>query len=163
MSCSGTLENLQWFGKLCADKYEVTKQMIKNIGDELKYLGRTIRRTHGGYEWEGDDKHLRILQEEWGMLRCNTVNTPAEAARDATVGHSHPRDSLPLMEASAATKYRRAAARFNYVAQDRPDIAVAANQLARSMAAPREGDEKGIKRLIRYLVGSPRCVYVYQY
>ena len=65
--------------------------------------------------------------------------------------------------ATAATKYRRAAARINYVAQDRPDIAVAANQLARSMAVPREGDEKGIKRLIRYLAGSPRCVYVYRY
>ena len=56
-----------------------------------------------------------------------------------------------------ATTYRRSAARLNYLAQDRPDIAFAANFLARSMALPRVGDEVRMKRVIRYLKAHPRC------
>ena len=63
-----------------------------------------------------------------------------------------------------ATTYRRSAARLNYLAQDRPDIALAANFLARSMAHPRVGDEVRVKRVIRYLEAHPRCRlnFVYQ-
>ena len=54
-----------------------------------------------------------------------------------------------------ATTYRRSAARLNYLAQDRPDIAFAANFLARSMAHPRVGDEVRMKRVIRYIKAHP--------
>ena len=64
-----------------------------------------------------------------------------------------------LMGPEEARRYRRAAARVNYLAMDRPDIAVAANRLARTMARHNIGDERGVKRVIRYLAGSPRCVW----
>ena len=44
-----------------------------------------------------------------------------------------------------ATKFRRAVARLNYLALDRPDLCVAAGKLRRCMARPREGDEKRLK------------------
>ena len=68
------------------------------------------------------------------------------------------------MKSAEATSYRRGAARLNYLAQDRPDIAVAANVLARSMARPLVGDEVRLKRVIRYLKSHPRCrlKFVYQ-
>ena len=60
------------------------------------------------------------------------------------------------MQNLEATKYRRGVARINYLAQDRPDLAVAANLLARSMAHPKVGDEIKLKRVIRYLKSHPR-------
>ena len=70
------------------------------------------------------------------------------------------RDGLPPeMESEDAKKCRRAVAIVNFMAQDRPDLAVTANVLSRSMARPREGQELGIKRAIRYLNGAPRLCY----
>ena len=47
--------------------------------------------------------------------------------------------------------------RLNHLAQNRPDIAFAANFLARSMAHPRVGDQVRMKRVIRYLKAHRRC------
>ena len=44
------------------------------------------------------------------------------------------------------------------MAQDRPDLSVAARVLSQCMAHPREGVLQGVKRVIRYLRGRPRCV-----
>ena len=35
-----------------------------------------IRLTPTGIELEGDDKHVGLLEEEWGMTNCNPVPTP---------------------------------------------------------------------------------------
>ena len=50
---------------------------------------------------------------------------------------------------------------MNYMAQDRPDLAVAANILSRNMARPRVGDDHLLKRVGRYLVRRPVCELVY--
>ena len=65
------------------------------------------------------------------------------------------------MEPRLATLYRRGAAKANYIAQDRPDIADASKELSRSMAKPRTGDEVKLKRLARYLQKYLRCVLQY--
>ena len=54
--------------------------------------------------------------------------------------------------------YRAIVARANYLAPDRPDIAFAVNELARSMSSPTRGDWERLKRLARYLKGRPRVV-----
>ncbi len=59
------------------------------------------------------------------------------------------------MEQQDAKLYRRAVARLSDLAQDRPDLAFAANLLARSMATPKVGDEVRVKRVLRYLQGHP--------
>ena len=60
-----------------------------------------------------------------------------------------------------ATRYRRAAARITYMAQDRADLAFAAKELAKNMARPRKGDEVKVKRVIRYLRAKPRAYVEY--
>ena len=62
-----------------------------------------------------------------------------------------------------ATKFRRAFARLNYLALDRPDLCVAAGKLSRCMARPRQGDEKPLKRVLRYLQGEPRVGIVFRW
>ena len=65
------------------------------------------------------------------------------------------------MAPGQATLFRRAAARINYLGQDRPDLNVVSRLLAMRMAHPKRGDEEMIKRALRYLKGAPKLIYHY--
>ena len=65
---------------------------------------------------------------------------------------------VPL-DAAEAELFRSTAARANYLALDRPDVAFAAKELCRRMSAPRQQDRQALRRLCRYLLGAPRVVY----
>ena len=92
--------------------------------------------------------------KDWGLINCNPCDTPIG-------GEDVRRESEQLMNAVEATLFRRAAARVNYLSQDRPDLNVASRLLAMRMAQPRKGDEGILKRVLRYLKGHPRSVYSY--
>ena len=66
-----------------------------------------------------------------------------------------------MVSAELATKHRAAVARVVYLAQDRLDLGVAAVELAKTMAVPREGDNERLKRVARYLHGNPDYVQWY--
>ena len=86
----------------------------------MKYLDRTIRWTLRGLELEGDEKHVKILQKEWAMEQCSDVDTPiTENGQDSL-------NSEEELHEEEARRARRAIARINDMAQDRPDISVAA-------------------------------------
>ena len=89
------------------------------------------------------------------MVDCKAVNTPVEPRSES----GSEEGEGTLMDPVEARRYRRSAARWNYLALDRVDLSVCANLLARSMARPTVGDERGIKRAIRYLSGAPRCIW----
>ena len=61
------------------------------------------------------------------------------------------------LEENDATVVRRAIARINFMAQDRPDLAAVSRILSSCMANPFEGARVGIKRVIRYLKKYSRC------
>ena len=63
-----------------------------------------------------------------------------------------------LLGPADARLYRAVAARLNYIAPDRADIAYAVKETARSMSAPKQSDIKKLKRLGKYLTGQPRLV-----
>ena len=108
-------------------------------------------RVAGGYEWSGDERHQQVLYEEWGLENANHVDLPLTAG--LTDETTEEREKKEPMNITDAKKFRRAAARFNYMSQDRPDLAVLANRLSRLTATPRVGDDAWIKRGIRYLRG----------
>ena len=62
-----------------------------------------------------------------------------------------------------STLYRELAARLNYLAMDRPDIQFATKEVARHMANPTTGNWLLMKRLGRYLKGSPRLVQLFRW
>ena len=64
-----------------------------------------------------------------------------------------------FLGASEASTYRGFAARANYLAQDRADVQFAVKEIARRMTRPREEDWGLLKRLARYLRGSPRAAW----
>ena len=161
---SGDYHDLMWFRDKLLEKYELKVQVAgwgRDDDKELSFLGRTIRLTPTGIELEGDDKHVGLLEEEWGMKHCNPVATPyvkPVATRASGPGATGGEEAKAMCPADA-TLYRRAAARINYIALDRPDLSFASRVASSSMSDPKEGDDQVIKRIIScllYTSPSPR-------
>ena len=152
--CGGYSECLDWVRAELHKRYDIKRMIIREINEEIKFLGRRVRHTEDGYEWSADPKHKDILLDEWNMKESNSVAVP-------TISEDKSTEEMNPMTLADAKKFRRAAARLNYMALDRPDLAVAANLLSRSMVQPREGDDKKLKRVLRYLQGQPECVLLF--
>ena len=69
-------------------------------------------------------------------------------------------DIVPLTPAKV-TKYRALCARINYLALDRPDLQYAAKEASRKMGAPQSGDWLILRRIGRYLQGTPRVTQLF--
>ena len=63
------------------------------------------------------------------------------------------------LDQEEATAYRALAARANYLALDRPDVAVATKELCREFSAPTVHSFQKLKRLVRYLQHHPRLAW----
>ena len=79
--------------------------------------------------------------------------------RDVEEREVDPEGGGELLEAAETSLYRATAARANYLALDRPELAFAAKELCRRMSAPRRADLLALRRLCRFLLGLPRLVY----
>ena len=78
---SGDKGDFVWFKEEMANTYELKVLMARwKNGDEteLSLLRRTIRATRDGVELEGDDKHVKLMEEEWDMNNCNPSCDPHE-------------------------------------------------------------------------------------
>lgn len=164
---AGPDTDLIWLRKELKKHFEINGVMIGEqdtkgeATDQVKFLGRTIRRTPTGFTWEADCKHAKILLEENGLETCKPLGLPM--GRDESESTPTDRTEKPPMESKEATLFRRSAARLNYLSLDRPDIAVAVNRLARCMANPKVGDEVALKRVLRYLHGQPVCKLTFNF
>ena len=68
-----------------------------------------------------------------------------------------------VLNAEESTGFRALAARANYLALDRPDVAFATKELCREFAQPTKKSVEKLKRLVRYLRHHPRLVWRYDY
>ena len=125
---------------------------------ELKFLGRKIRYTESGLEWEGDDKHALNFVEKLGLTQSKGVATPGVKHDESTVGAGQ--KELGKQEAK---EYRGLVALLNFMGQDRCDLSFASKEVSKSMSSPAEGDQVPLKRLGRYLVSYPRSVALYKW
>ena len=121
--------------------------MVKKV----VYLGRTLEWCENGLSVRRDRRHVRSLSRELGMENCRSISTPL----CATVEKERHRSDRPEVSAELATKHRAAVALDVYPAQDRVDLGVAAVELAKTSAIPREGDDDRLKRVARNLHGHP--------
>ena len=155
--CSGEVKDLEWLFDNLVQKFELKRSMItKDREEEIKYLGQTIRWTYdvtpeGQFEVEGDERHVQLLMQEWSLQHCKNVDTPISKAGQESINTGEE------LNEDEARKARRAIARMNYMAQDRPDLSVAARAMSQHMSKPREAIVPVIKRAIRYLKQYPRC------
>jgi len=151
---TGSLVETTWFENLLKSRFEITSTTLgRNFEKSAKYLNRTIVWTEEGLSIEGDEKHAQVLLSEWGMSDCKGVSTPVVREEEL-----NPDSGDLVLCSKGATRYRRAAARINYMSQDRPDLAVASRRLSQGMKEPRQSDEVRLKRVLRYVKDHPRCV-----
>ena len=68
-----------------------------------------------------------------------------------------------LLNDEEATSYRALAARVNYLALDRIELAYAAKELCREFSAPTKSSWERLKRCVRFLVGKPRVLWRYDW
>jgi hypothetical protein len=152
---TGEAADLDWFEKTLLKTFEgKVKGRLKFDGDELRILNRVVRRTGDGYEWEADQRHAELLIESAGL---DKDSRPLSNPGRKLTGKELETEPEPL-EGQEATDFRARAARANFLATDRPDIAFAVKELCRGMSAPTSRDADALKRLCRYLLGRPRLV-----
>ena len=120
-------------------------------------MNRVIEWSESGITYEADQRHSDIIINLLGLdsVGSKSVNTPGEKSTN--------NGEEVLLDAGDATLYRAIVARANYLAQDRSDIMFAVKELTRHMSVPTEEDWKRLKRLGRYLIGTPRVVLDFGY
>ena len=152
----GRPEALDWFEKALLAKFEgKIKGRLKRDGDEIRLLNRIVRRTTEGYEWEADQRHAELIISGMGLL---PQSKPLAAPGRKLTKKEQEDDNEDELSDADSSKYRGLAARANFLAQDRPDIAYSVKELCRGMSKPTARDMDALKRLARYLAGKPRVV-----
>ena len=97
-----------------------------------------------------------MIVAELDLAGSRSLSTPGERS-DIRGGESE----APTLAKEEATRFRSIAARANYLAQDRPDIAYAVKEICSHAAAPTTESMNALKRLGRYLLVRPRLVFQY--
>ena len=62
-----------------------------------------------------------------------------------------------------ATTFRALSARANYLSHDRADICFSTKELCREFAVPNRHSRERLKRVYRYLIGTPRLLHKYDW
>ena len=123
---------------------------------EGRALNRVLRITEDGWEYEPDQRHAELIIEDMHLKDANSVTTPGEEEKTW-----EKEENEKEVNKENGSKYRKIAARANYLAADRPDIMYAVKEICRWMAKPTVGGWKSLKRLARYLKGKRRVVIRY--
>ena len=97
------------------------------------------------------------------MTHCNPVATPYVKPAPTVGTLLGLTGEAKFLSSAEATLYRRAAARINFIALDRPDRSFASRVASSHMSCPKEGDDLLIKRIIRFLKGKPRVAIRYKF
>ena len=138
--------------------FEIKVRAILGPGDkddkEVVILGRRVRWTPKGIEYEADPKHRQIVLEYFGFQegsRALGVNGDREEREEEG-------DSEPLGKEEAKA-YRGLAARLNYMSLDCPDLQFGNKAGSREMASPTRGSWKYLKKMARYSVGIEAIIW----
>jgi hypothetical protein len=150
--------DLAWTEKIMGESFliKVVGKLGGDRGDEpeIRVLNRVLRWNAEGIKYEADPRHAELLAREVGAAGP-AVRTPGAKGNAKDKVEEEPLDE-------AATRwFRSGAARANYLAMDRPELAFATKELCRRMAAPTVSDAAALRRVARYLLDEPRLVYAF--
>ena len=142
---TGHRHQLKWLETCMRHVYEhKTRHIGPDDDDTGVYLGRTIKWTDAGIEWHSNPEHVMKVVREMGLSDANPVSLPMTSAIvQAETGDK--------MQPNEASNFRSLAARLNFAAQDRPDLALASTVAASRMSSPCVGDDNVLKRIGRYI------------
>ena len=124
---------------------------------DAQFLGRRIGYRPWGFEIEADGRLVSGLLKEYAADIGGPVDTPGvKDEEDANV------DGQPMSSMEAA-RFRRGAAKLNYLSQDRADLSYASKEVSRHMARPMLGHETKLYRVLRYLKRFPVWIATYEW
>ena len=134
--------------------------MMGSDVDDIKkvtILGRTLRWTEDGLEYEADIGHRRKVMEAEG-LDDDSNKAPGPAVKEDVGKAEFDEKELDKWEHK---DFRCRGGTLNYLGQDRSDIQYAVKGICQGMSKPTEGGKAKIKRVARYLAGARRLVWRY--
>lgn len=132
---------------------------MKNLGEPKTFLGMEIARSREeNHMIINQPKYIEQMLEKFNMAECKPQSTPMVTRqvtnRNRRKEANEENDNL-VTEITGAP-YREAIGSLMYLANaTRPDISFAVNYLARRQSKPTEEDWKNVKRVFRYLRGTP--------
>ena len=156
----GLEEDLRWIEGLMRGWYEIVVRGMVG-GDatddkEVVILGRIVRYTESGIEYEADPRHRQAILDHFGFEEGSRVL--GVNGDKGTKIEDWEEEELDKEEAKV---FRGMAARFNYLSLDCPDLQFPSKRGSKDMAKPKRGSWQGIKKLARYLVGRKSVVLKY--
>ncbi len=157
---SGPADALDWLETEVGREYEITVGPRlgpgPNDAKEARALNRVVRWLGDRIEYEADPRQAERLMAECGLDGCKSMTTPGVQPTFRELEEDQE------LQQRLHTAFRGASARGNYLSADRVDCQFACKEICRWMAKPTAQSWKSLKRLCRYLAGSPRLVYVYR-
>ena len=154
-------QDLRWIAEKMQGWFDIkVRAVLGNDEDDDKVvtiLGRTVRWTEWGIEYEADEKHRDLLMEQFGFDE-KTKDVSINGGRDVHLDEDWELDEVSKAE---ATEFRAATARLNFLSQDSPELQYPAKEASREMARPVRGSWRRLKRLVRFLVGREKVVWKY--
>jgi hypothetical protein len=153
-------DDLLWLKRVLEGKFETKTAIIGPDKGDCKcarVLNRIISYTDDGIEYEADQRHAEAMIRDLNMNEAKALSTPGsdEAYLSESKGD--------MLNQHYESIYRSVAAKGNYIAADRPDIQFAVKECAKGMSAPTEEYWFHLKKLVRYLIGTPRIVTKYKW
>ncbi|CAN6271199.1 unnamed protein product [Urochloa humidicola] len=121
---------------------------VKDIGPLAYFLGIDVQRSNDGF-FLSQARYVEDLLERVGMSNCKPVATPAD-----TKPKQSATDGMPLSTADTHY-YKSMSGALQYLTVTRPDIAYAVQQLCLHMHSPRDVHAVMLKRVLRYVKGTP--------
>ena len=115
---------------------------------EIVILGRLVRWTEDGVEFEADPRHRKALMDHFGFeegVKGAAVNGDKERKEEE--------GDEDDMEREEAKTFRGLVARMNYLAQDSQDLQYPAKEVSREMARPKRGAWRRLTKVIKYVAG----------
>ncbi|XP_062074863.1 uncharacterized mitochondrial protein AtMg00810-like [Humulus lupulus] len=119
---------------------------IKDLGDLHYFLSLEVSRTSEGLHL-CQTKYISDLLQRTSLLDTKPVTTPMASGPTLSI-----HDGTPLLDGS---EYRSTVGALQYCTLTRPDIAFAVNKLCQFMQSPTDLHWLAVKRLLRYLKGTP--------
>ena len=154
--------DLKWISEEMAKWFEIKVRAVlgpeEKDDKEVVILGRMVRWTSRGIEFEADPRHRRVLAEYFGFTEASTA-----AAFNGDKEKKEEAEDDMEMEKAEAKEFRGLVARLNYLAQDAPDLQYPSKEISKEMARPRRGGWKRLKKVVRYLLGRKAVVWRYEW
>ena len=175
----GRQEGREHVLRLLRSAYELSKVVTLGPGPSQSrtatILGRTLTLRQWRIEYE-PDQHVSRALKALGLTGAKSVGTPGtddvggpkaseiSEMRKTAKWHNPPEEVSEeddLLIGEELKLFQSVAARFNFLAMDRPDLLYSVKELMRKMASPRAQDIIALKRVARYTIKYPRMACRY--